>query len=80
MYLGNTQPAATVQCDPFWSEMNGACSDWAGNYINRAGQVLDPITAKPRDSASAGIPQWAIWAAAGFVVFNVLSSPVGRGR
>lgn len=36
-----------VACDPVWSEQNGACSDYFGNYINRQGQVLNPLTAQP---------------------------------
>lgn len=34
-----------VGCDPDWSDMNGACSDTAGNYIDgRTGESIDSLT------------------------------------
>jgi len=29
-----------VNCDPFWSEQNGACSDEFGNYISPTGTSI----------------------------------------
>lgn len=31
-------------CDPYWSDLNGACSDNSGNFVDQAtGQSIDPL-------------------------------------
>jgi hypothetical protein len=48
--------AGSSVCNPFWSAMNGACSDSNGNYVTPTGAVIPSSTVAAVTRSMYGAP------------------------
>jgi hypothetical protein len=48
--------AGSSVCNPFWSAMNGACSDAGGNYVTPTGAVIPGSTVAAVTAGMYGSP------------------------
>jgi hypothetical protein len=85
-----------AMCDPFWSEQNGACSDYLGNYVTPSGQSVGPDQAAQLFRQLAGnsavsdtgkkVTDWFakqspwLWGAMAFAAASVVLGSGGRRR